>query len=166
MSMVNSIKVITQIIDLIPFIRWVRPLNQCHWWYLAFPGCISNQSNLCNSPEKHLMHIWHRLPLMTNTCHQLTEHKWARTRPLRARSLQTNRAHMFHMLHCSVAWCITWNYDNSVIFMIPILESGTDRANCGVLAAPVTIIEVPLVLLHTDTRAHVHTHIHKGAPLV
>lgn len=43
--------------------------------------------------------------------------------------------------------------------MIPILESGTGRANCGVLAAAVTIIEVPLVLLHTGTRACTHTYI-------
>lgn len=127
---------------------------------------VSNQSNLCNSPENHLMHIWHWLPSVTNTRHQLTEHKWARTGPLRTHSLQTGRAHMFHMLHCSVGWCITWNYDNSVIFMTPILESGPAEPNCGVLAAAVTIIEVPLVLSHTHTctharvceRAHTHTH--------
>lgn len=110
------------------------------------------------------MHIWHWLPSVTNTRHQLTEHKWARTGPSRTHSLQTGRAHMFHMLHCSVGWCITWNYDNSVIFMTPIFESGPAEPNCGVLAAAVTIIEVPLVLSHTHTctliRACAHTHTH------
>lgn len=48
--------------------------------------------------------------------------------------------------------------------MTPIFESGPAEPNCGVLAAAVTIIEVPLVLSHTHTHARlyerVHTHIH------
>lgn len=50
------------------------------------------------SIETRVIHIWHWLPLVTNTCLQLTKHKWARTRPSLTHTFQANHAHMFHTL--------------------------------------------------------------------
>lgn len=69
----------------------------------------------------HVIHVWRWLPLVTNTCLQLTKHKWARTGPSLTHTFQMNRAHMFHTPNSE--W-ITWNYESSVIFMILILELG------------------------------------------
>lgn len=121
-------------------------------WYLA-PESLSLIWLICVMAERLVIRIWHWLPLMTNTCPRLTEHKWARTRPSLAHIFQTTRSHMFLMLRC-------WNYDNSVIFMIPILELGLMQpSQLWSCWAAVTIIEVPLVPLHTRT----HTQL---SPLV
>lgn len=54
-------------------------------------------------------------------CLRLAKHKRARARPSMIHTFQMNQAHMFPRA-AMLAWCITWNYDSAVIFMILIRE--------------------------------------------
>lgn len=85
--------------------------------------------------------------------------------PNGACSYVTHPALLSQLVHNMKLWQQCHFYD-------PILELGPAEPNCGVLAAAVTIIEVPLLLSQThthicsctyvtkSTRTHAHTRVH------